>query len=202
VLYAVVRRTVGGTQLRYIERLHSRIFTAQEDAFFVDSGLTYRGTPVTTLSGLGHLEGKTVNILADGAVEPPKIVTSGQITLQLAGSVVQVGLPSPATLTTMNFEGGNPTGTAQGKTKRVHQVVVRVLNSLNGKAGPSQGKVKALQGRSPSDLMGSAPAPFSGDIQMDWPGDYDRKQTVLIVKDTPMPTTVLAVFPAGQTNTR
>ena len=77
VLYAIVNRTIGGVTKRYIERIASRQFVAQADAFFVDSGLTYRGAEASTISGLGHLEGQTVSILADGAVHPQRVVTSG-----------------------------------------------------------------------------------------------------------------------------
>lgn len=41
--YFVVNRTVNGQQVRYIERLASRLFTETEDAFFVDCGLSYDG---------------------------------------------------------------------------------------------------------------------------------------------------------------
>ena len=43
VLYAIVRRYVGGTWKRYIERFETRTITSVKDAFFVDSGLTYDG---------------------------------------------------------------------------------------------------------------------------------------------------------------
>ena len=42
-VYFVINRTVNGQTVRYIERLSSRLFTSDEDAFFVDSGLSYDG---------------------------------------------------------------------------------------------------------------------------------------------------------------
>lgn len=42
-VYFVVNRTINGQPARYIERLSSRLFTSDEDAFFVDSGLSYDG---------------------------------------------------------------------------------------------------------------------------------------------------------------
>ena len=66
VLYCVIRRAVAGASVRYIERMASRQFATAPDAFFVDSGLTYAGPPATAISGLGHLEGKSVSIPADG----------------------------------------------------------------------------------------------------------------------------------------
>ncbi|HBQ9339418.1 MULTISPECIES: hypothetical protein [Klebsiella] len=42
-VYALIRRTVNGSTVRYVERLNTRQFTEQQDAFFVDSGLSYSG---------------------------------------------------------------------------------------------------------------------------------------------------------------
>ncbi|QNQ56173.1 hypothetical protein [Serratia liquefaciens] len=42
-LYCVVERTINGQQRRYIERMQTRLYTDMDDAFFVDSGLTYDG---------------------------------------------------------------------------------------------------------------------------------------------------------------
>jgi len=96
MLYVVVRRHINGRDVRYIERLESRSFATPADAFFVDSGLSYDGTPITTVRGLDHLEGKTVSILADGAVHPQRVVTSGTITLDNPAGKIHVGLPITA----------------------------------------------------------------------------------------------------------
>jgi hypothetical protein len=50
ILYAVVKRTINGSQKRYVERLVSRSFAAIKDAFFVDSGLTYNGANTTAVT--------------------------------------------------------------------------------------------------------------------------------------------------------
>lgn len=42
-LYLLVRRTINGVSKRYIERMASRDIRDAEDAFFVDSGLSYDG---------------------------------------------------------------------------------------------------------------------------------------------------------------
>ncbi|ENC2022867.1 hypothetical protein ABKE32_000493 [Escherichia albertii] len=43
VVYFVVNRTINGASVRYIERLSSRLFSDDMDAFFVDCGLSYDG---------------------------------------------------------------------------------------------------------------------------------------------------------------
>ena len=129
VLYVVVRRNLGGTLKRYVERMAPRQFAAQADAFFVDSGLTYSGTPVTTLSGLSHLNGQIVSILADGAVHPQRQVEGGSITLDEPASVVHVGLPISADVQTLPAAAGVDSGYAQGRAKNVNKIWMRVYRS-------------------------------------------------------------------------
>ena len=205
-LWVIVRYTINGVTKRYVAYLddidEDGANTDQDDWIFSDMALTYSGAAATTISGLSHLEGKEVWVIVNGAFHPNRTVTAGAIELQYAATKVQVGLPCPGFLETMPLNLGGDDGTAQGKIQRAHQVVVRVLNSARGKAGPSEGVLKRLQGRLPSVPMGEAPPPFTGDIQVDWPGDYDRKQTVLVAKDAGMPMIVVAVIPSTQTNTR
>ena len=205
-IWIIAKYTINGVTKRYVAYMadidEDGQSTEQKDWAFADMCSTYSGAPATVISGLGYLEGKTVWLLVDGAFHPNRTVTGGAITLQLAGSKVLVGLPTPGYLETMQLNLAGDDGTAQGKIKRVHQVVVRILNSLRGKAGPSAGAAIRLEGRQPSVPMGQAPPAFTGDVQIDWPGDYDRKQTVLVVKDSAMPITVISVIPSVQTNTR
>ena len=103
VLYCVIRRDINGESVRYVERMASRSYTELDDAFFVDAGLTYEGVAAKTISGLDHLEGKTVNILADGAVHPQSVVTNGEIVLDHPAQKVHVGLPINADIKTLPF---------------------------------------------------------------------------------------------------
>jgi len=64
-----------------------------DDTLNLDSALTGTvGTPTTSWSGLDHLEGKSVSIVADGVVQDNKLVSSGAITLDEAASNVEIGL--------------------------------------------------------------------------------------------------------------
>ena len=103
-VYLIVARTIGGQTRRYVERMASRAFTTIADAWFVDCGLQYSGVPVTSVSGLSHLEGKTVAILGDGNVVPSKVVSGGAVALDGAYGKVTVGLPYTADLETLNLE--------------------------------------------------------------------------------------------------
>src|SRR5690606_26259417 len=53
-----------------------------DNALNLDSALSGEaGIPSTEWSGLDHLEGQSVSIVADGMILDPKTVTGGQITL-------------------------------------------------------------------------------------------------------------------------
>jgi hypothetical protein len=82
-----------------------------------------------------------------------------------------------------------------GKIKRVHAVVLRLLRSLGGKAGPDEAKAGEIKYRTPPVPMGSAPSAFTGDVEVEWDADYDRKQSLLVIRDKPMPMTLIAVMP-------
>jgi len=195
--WLIGRLTVNGSTKRYIAYKHPEADdeTAQEDWIYSDMASTYDGAPATTISGLSYLEGKEVWVLADGARHPNRTVSGGQITLQRQASVVQVGLPCIGYLQNLNIDGGAAAGTSQGKTKRINAMALRLDNSLGGTAGPSTDLLEEIRYRTPDVPMDSAPPPFTGDVEIEWPGDYSTEATVLIVKDRPMPLTVVAIMP-------
>lgn len=198
----VVKRTINGSTKRYIEYL--KPFwdgtAAQKDAFFVDCGLTYDGAPATVMSGLDHLEGQTVAILADGASHPDKTVSSGAVTLDLSASVVHIGLPYNADVETLNLEAGSIDGTAQGKTKRIHSVVFRFFETLGVKQGPTSSRLTPIQFRSATDPMGSAPPLYTGDMGGGFEGDYESAGRIFVRSYQPFPMVLLAIMPQVVTN--
>lgn len=65
-----------------------------DETIHLDSALTGTAeTPADTWSGLGHLEGLEVSIVADGFIQPDETVTGGEITLEDEVSEVVIGLP-------------------------------------------------------------------------------------------------------------
>jgi hypothetical protein len=200
-LWLIVRRTINGSTRRYVEWMKPPLAddADQVDAFYVDSGITYSGAATTTITGLGHLEGQTLNVLVDGATHPQRTVASGAITLQRAGSKVHAGLPYTARLATMDIEAGSATGTAQGKMKRAYRLAVRLLRTLGGRLGTSETRLDTLQFRDAAVPMGSAPPLFTGDKYTPGPGGSDRVARVWFEHSEPLPATVVAVMPQIQT---
>ncbi len=192
VLYVIVQRTVGRFKRRYIERQHTRKFGALENAFFVDSGATYRGTPATVISGLKWLEGKTVSILADGAVHPPRTVYRGSITLDNAARVVTVGLPITADLATLPLVSSIDPGFAQGKVKNVNKVWLRVVNSSGIFAGPDTGRLVQYKQRT-TEPYGSPPRLYTDEIEIDVKPDWSNDAAIVIRQSDPLPITLISM---------
>jgi hypothetical protein len=163
------------------------------------SGGTVREA-VTTISGLSHLEGESVDILANGAVQAAKTVSSGAITLDTRASIVHAGLGYTSQLETQRIEGGSMDGTAQGKIKRIHEVVLRIYRSLGIEVGKRDGEIDTIPFRDSSDVMDAAPALYSGDLRVDFSEGFDRKGTVYFRQQQPLPLTVLGVFAHLKTN--
>lgn len=191
-LYAVVRRVRSGAAVRYVERMHSRRFGAQADAFFVDSGLTYTGEATASISGLAHLEGRTVSILADGAVHPQRVVEGGSIALDIEASTVHVGLPYNGDLTTLPLVMQGVQAYGQGLQKNVNEVKLRVYRSGGLFVGPSFDRLREVKQRT-TEPYGSPPNLKTDDVEVKTDAQWGSRGQVFIRQADPLPITLLSM---------
>lgn len=150
---------------------------------------------VTTISGLTHIEGKTVSVLADGNVIDNLVVASGAITLPVAASRVHVGLPYMSDLETLDIELSLVTGTTQGKLLKVSNVQFRFLNSRGGWLGPDVDHLDEITQRT-DEPMGSPIDLKSGFYKQPITGNYSDGGRVFYRQKDPLPVTILAVIPS------
>lgn len=143
VAYFVIKREINGKTKRYVERMATRIIDKTTDSIFLDSALKYEGKPVDELSGLEHLEGKTVYVNADGGVEE-HIVKNGKITLNNDASIISVGLPYSFELETLDIEGEN----TDGLLKLINRVAVKINKSREDFLFVSDDDTEIIQPRS------------------------------------------------------
>ena len=278
-LYCVIKRTINGATKKFIERMNSRLYAKDRDAFFVDAGSTYdgtntdtnktvtisggtnytrgesvtitanynlfnappslddvgdaivlisgtnyyrcnitattnatvatvkldvdlpaslRNTAITTyevarnvISGLNYLEGKTVSILADGAVHPQKTISSGSITLDRASSVVHIGLEYESDLQTMPMS-LQAEAFGQGRVKNVNHVWLRVLESSGIFAGPSADKLVEAKQRT-DEPYGSPPRLKTEDIKIMLTPTWQDNGQIFVRQTDPLPLTVVGM---------
>jgi hypothetical protein len=186
VYVAVVRDNASGPH-RSIERL--------DQTLTLDSAVSYSGPATTTITGLSHLEGKTVSVIDKSAGDDQpammisRVVTGGQITgLEHSVTVADVGLNYPATLRTLRPEVPTREGTLQGRRKKWDRIFVRCLNTggfqING--------IEAVF-REPEDLMDEGLVLRSGDFEAKDEG-WTRDGYVTITQTQPLPMTAVAAF--------
>lgn len=198
-----VKRFINGTEVRQIEVItegRKSVNALDGDDFFVDSGELFSGAPTFQISNLDHLEGETVQILADGAVVPDQVVVNGTITLEKAASKINAGLGYVSDVETMRIEAGSANGSAQGKIKRINKVDFRFFETLGAKFGPNADNLDTIFFRSTSDPMDSAPPRFTGDKEESFPSGFETEGRIFIRQDQPLPMTILAIMPRVRTN--
>lgn len=277
-LYVIVRRTINGNSVRYVERMATRQVNLLKDCFFVDAGSTFNGTNLTamtvtvtggttwgpadvltitassslfvwpgttdvndaivltdstgasyrlkilatssatvatakvdkvipvalratptavwafardTVSGLSHLEGKTVSILADGAVMPQVVVTGGVANLERAAVVVHVGLPYQSDLQTLPVA-LNIDAFAQGRVKNVNQAWIRVFQSSGVFVGPDANKLTEVKQRT-TEPYGSPPALKSDEVSVAMTPTWAQSGQIYIRQSDPLPLTIVGI---------
>ena len=216
------------TEKRYIEFLE-RFFVASEvvpsDAHFVDSGLEEpptRTSASTAVSALDHLEGESVAILADAAVQPNKTVSSGAITLQTAATNFRIGLGYNSDIKSLPMVAMTGQGTSVGNRKRIHRFTVRLLESLSFKFGTNANDLDAatiayLESlglnfgvnisdlteavfRTASDNIGSALSFFTGEKTYQVGDQFNTITQLFLRQDQPYPFSVTLLAIDYQTN--
>ena len=201
-LYMIIKRTINGATKRYVEFLNTFDFDESDNTSFnfLDSQLSYSGSAATTISGLSHLEGQSVSILADGATHPNKTVSSGSITLDRSATKVKVGLGYTSLLKTMRIDAGAQNGTSQAKTKRIYEVTARLYESVGVEIGPDLNNMERVPFRTSADPMDQGIPPFTGDKEVEFRGNYDTDGFMIVRQTQPLPLTILSLYPRLVTN--
>jgi hypothetical protein len=170
-VWAVVGR--GGSCT--IERMASRFQTD----YFVDSGTLYEGVPVTTVSGLDHLDSLTVSVVADGVAQTPQVVTGGAITLAVAAGKIAVGIGYTYVVEPMRIDVPSRTGVSQGSNVRVAELVLSFLNSAGMQYGMDSSDLYDVP-LGPTELIDDWPDLFTGQMSVCLDGGYDPEAHFIV----------------------
>jgi len=124
-LYMIDKRTIDGNVEYHIERWSF-------DHMMDDSIIFNPGSTDTQLTGLGHLEGKTVQIVADGVTLTERTVVGGKIVLtaeEVGYTSIEVGLNFPVEVKGMPLNTNIGSGENQMRIKRIVRMNIRVYQS-------------------------------------------------------------------------
>ena len=158
------------------------------------------GISVEDLSGLSHLEGESVAILADGAVQAQVTVSSGSITLNRDTFKLSVGLPYDCTLKTLPLE--KTQGTSLGKRKSIYQVGLKVYKTLGIQIGRDTDNLLDVQ-LLDNPTMGVATDLYTGTIpNILFSGGWNWDSQVVIKQSNPLPCHILDIMPLVNENSK
>jgi hypothetical protein len=202
-VWLLVRRTINGATVRYVERLKLGLRDALDTAdksnwWYVDSGvLRTFGSPTATITGLSHLEGKAVSVWAGNAVgslivSQPTVV-GGQITLQIPASRVLVGLPFTSTLVPQRVDTNLQDGTSQGRRMRIPRINLKVYQSTGGELSTDGVNWFPLVSRVLTDNMDSSPPVLNGYERAYASSNWADGVDLYVRQTQPVPFTVAAL---------
>lgn len=193
-VWLVVKRTIDGGTVRYVEFLERQQDDDDDDddQYYSDSLITYDSTATDTITGLDHLEGETVKVLADGAVHPDKTVASGQITLDRTYSTVQAGLGYTHRIKDLKVLAGTRAGTAVTLVKQIFTVGFVLLRTGVVRFGNSFTNQKAIDFREVGDAMDTNVPLFSGERTEDFDSGWVTDDRLYISQDDPVAFTMAA----------
>jgi hypothetical protein len=200
--WVIIKRTINGVTRRYVEYINQFDFdqTDNTNFNFLDSQLSYSGSATTTITGLEHLEGQVVSVLANGSTHPDRTVSGGSITLARSSTKVKVGLKYTSLLQTMRIDAGSQNGTSQAKTKRIYNITVRLYESVGVEVGSDLNNMEAIPFRSSANPMDQAIPVFTGDKEVEFRGNYETDGFIYVRQTQPLPLTVLSLYPELITN--
>jgi len=182
-VWVVVRRTINGATKRYIERMDADLNT--------DSTITGANPAGATVwTGLDHLEGKTVDVVADGVALNTQVVTGGQITIERAAYAVEIGLHYKTTVVTLTPEIAGAEGTIQAAALRSSRVILRFLDTVGCKLNGDPIPFRQFG----AGVLDSAVTPFTGDMDVTSLGFAKGLAELTIEQDQPYPWHLLAVI--------
>ncbi len=174
------------------------------EAFDSASAMTAGNWYFTTasVSGLDHLTGETVKVIADGAVHSDEAVVNGAISLDYQASVIHVGFGYKGILKTMNLEVGGTSGPSPTKLKNLHKVGIRFIHALGTKFGTDFYRMKQIEFRTTEDVL-NRPAPlFSGDKVLSYEDKWEEAKHVIIFQEVGLPCSVQLIIPYATTSNR
>lgn len=194
-LWLLVERTILGNQLFYLEVMPDdyRMGLQVEDARYLDSSVSYTGIPADEFTGLGHLEGESVQAVGDGFVYTGLTVHLGSVTLPQEHEKVTIGKYQPARVRTMRLHLGADDGVNMGKIARNLKASARLVDTVNLNAGGSFSSMNKLDFRNGGQAMDIAVPAQTEERTWSPKGGYSTEAYLCLEQDQPLPATIVSL---------
>jgi len=211
-IYIIAKRTIGGVDKRYLERLGPVYYATASDARCLDSHIVYTsdaltwgdsdelvwgtndplrwGSTTTTVTGLDHLEAQTVTAWADGYYAGTFTVSGGSITLSVAAATIVVGLTYTGRYKSskLSFGAQQGTGLAQRARPAKSSLIIRKAATAGIEYGQNFTTMHRLKDRDVNDAYDSGPALVSATRdRISMPGGLTNDPRLCLRMTAPFP---------------
>lgn len=200
----IVRRNVNGNTYQYIEYMEPEPRATNEPRYLDCSVKQTTLAATAVVTRLEHLEDEQVWAYVDNSFAGIHTVTGGKITANATGTTIYVGRPYYMDLEPMLRSAGSENGSAQGKKKRVYELLVTVYQTRALKAGRTFDNLDTIPFRSTADDMDTA-IPLAGAtypevLELSFNGTWSSDARICLRSDTPTPCTITAIHARMETN--
>lgn len=207
-LYITVKRTIDSSDVIYLERLTKRwdlgdtgntSTDIDDKPVFVDSAKMVQGSSQTTFSGFDHLEGETVQVVADGNYVGTKTVSGGDITLDSEADEVIAGLGFEAEVIPVAPQAGSAFGVPTGQLRRMAEADIEFVRTTHAKYGADTKSDRyEISFRDASQVANENTNLFTGVKSVHIDGNNNREASVIVTSDLPVPMEVRSITFKGE----
>ncbi len=181
-LFFLIEREVNGTKLQYLEKANFGSLTDSSLNVIFES-------PTTIVEGLEHLNGETVDVIADGFVLSPRVVINGEIIVENEASVFEIGLNILTEIRTMPISVESQEGVLLPLPKRIPRLFIDLLKSQGVEVDGV-----LIRNLLFSEEFIDGPLPLvSGLFEITNLGGWNRRQTISLTQCGPFKMTVLGI---------
>ena len=145
------------------------------------------------ITGLNHLEGKSVQVVGDGNFIKTETVSSNKITTDAYYNTLLAGLKFTSTVKPMPLEPLMKSSQSQGRVKAVTEVIARFLNTKGAKIGEENQQLTNFAVAKTNDLTGQPISLVVGQKKFFIASDWQREKVIEIKQDLPYPMTLLSL---------
>lgn len=180
-----------GVSTRYIRLIRNGTTDLSTAKIAIAEATVYL-TKDATVSGLDHLEGKSVWTIIDGSVYGPETVSGGSVTLDAnVFTDIEIGLDFDVSIITNPIENPEVLGPLMGNRKSISEIIVNVNDTqhmlINGKSPFNQ----KLSTSSSSSTIDNVPKSHTGRFRMIGFRGWDDLGQITITQDYPLKMTLL-----------
>lgn len=142
---------------------------------------------VSTVTGLYHLEGMSVSIVADGIYVGEKTVSNGSITLDDPAAVIHVGLKYRGIVIPLNLIVAGQLQNSISFGKNISSVALIVANTIGVKYGTSLYNLQSIEQPDGGEAATDPKVPFTGTIPLPNDDKWEEDKKLIYVQNEPYP---------------